>query len=772
MKANLPVWTLLLATSLGYFGAGMAQAEGTIDVGSLSVDNSNREEVRAFFNSLYWESEIAPIAWTGSYSPFPQAGSEEAEVPLLAGDTSEAFKAATLLRINFHRAMAGIPADVVLQDNLNQVAQLTSIIMSGNDEISHFPVPDPPNGIPPFTNYLTATGIQGAAESLLAIGSYGAESIDRLMEDKGAWNFSVGHRRWLLYPPMMEMGTGDTPAAAPPEIPQVALDKIMARRGGTTTFVRRASAVHIFSEANFGPHPVTDFPFVAFPQQGYVPYQLVHPRWSFSIPGANFVNASVSMTRNGEPISVVLEPLDPDPGNPSAAALGDATLVWVYDGQDASQSQTHAKPDSDITYEVTVSGIQNAPQSSYSYSVVVFDPEVPTGGEQTVTTIEGPAEAEIGTPTTFTVNLPDFAIAPGNTNVTGIRYRSFSTTSGDFVEGAENGPGTLITRTSGGYSFIDSSFASSGSNAFHLVTSEIGTSQTLRFPKAYLLGESSSLTFQSMVRSATTTQVAKVNISLDGGVSWINLFSQPGLTPQGEFGGPDENAFTLKSLDLSPYAGRTVHLQFEYEHTGGFAFTQTDSSGGWFFDDITLSGVQRLDSISTSDVLTGAGSFDFVPDDLGDIHLQAQGIFHDQYEMEWGTVFTLTGIEPTGGDTWAGYPIIQGIYVDSFMGFLEISADPQIYSFSLNKYIYMPENFVSQSGAWAYVSLENKPPDAENTWAGYPFLADMVNINTGSFFGFLNVEFAPWAYSYTLNKWLYLPEEFVSESGAWVYILS
>ena len=601
------------------------QDDHILNLGVFTVDNSNREEVRTFFNALYWASNYATIDWTGSFTPFPGTGTRTfEEISPLAGDTSDLFKEAVLLRINFYRAMAGIPADIILVDDLNQAAQMTALIMSGNDSISHFPV------TAGFDNYLSADGIQGAADSNLAIGSYGPGSVNGYMQDKGAGNTSVGHRRWLLYPPMLEMGTGDVPGG---EIPAEA----QANIPGDSATVRRANAIHVFSPNNFGVFPDIDFPYVAFPQEGYVPYHIVHPRWSFAIDGANFSAATVSMTRDGSPIAVALEPYD-------APGLGSNTLVWVYDGLNANDSHNHAKPDSDVTYSVTIDGIQNAPETSYTYNVTVFDPEAPTGGENTVTTLTGPAAPEVGTATEYSVALPDFADLPGNTNVTGIRFRSFTTASGDFVEGAESGIGDLIVSVFGGYNVIDESFASTDSSAFHLSTGEIGTTQTITFPDAYLIGDSSSLSFQSMVRAATDTQIAKVNISLDNGVSWINQFSQPGLTPQGVGGGPDENSFSEKNIDLSAYEGRTIHIQFEYDHVGGFAFPGTDSNVGWFFDDITLTGVQSMSSITTSDLITDATSIDFTPGAVGDVSLQAQGMLHDFYEMEWGTVLSVSAV--------------------------------------------------------------------------------------------------------------------------------
>ena len=56
-------------------------------------------------------------------------------------------------------------------------------------------------------------------------------------------------------------------------------------------------------------------------------------------------------------------------------------------------------------------------------------------------------------------------------------------------------------------------------------------------------------------------------------------------------------------------------------------------------------------------------------------------------------------------------------------------------------------------------------------WAGYPIFNEARDVDTGGFMGWLNIFHAQWAWSYGLNSWMYLPEESVDESGAWVYVL-
>ena len=53
-------------------------------------------------------------------------------------------------------------------------------------------------------------------------------------------------------------------------------------------------------------------------------------------------------------------------------------------------------------------------------------------------------------------------------------------------------------------------------------------------------------------------------------------------------------------------------------------------------------------------------------------------------------------------------------------------------------------------------------------WANYPVSPDNL-VDTGVWIGWLNVEFAPWIYSYSLGKYVYLPESLVGLDGSWMY---
>ena len=56
-------------------------------------------------------------------------------------------------------------------------------------------------------------------------------------------------------------------------------------------------------------------------------------------------------------------------------------------------------------------------------------------------------------------------------------------------------------------------------------------------------------------------------------------------------------------------------------------------------------------------------------------------------------------------DTWAGYTVVDDSLVDTtpLMGWLYITDEPWLYSYSLNRYVYGDEQSFTESGAWVYV---------------------------------------------------------------------
>jgi len=243
------------------------------------IDTANREQVRNFYNSVYLVSEGAGMAWTGNGNA------------CLAGTTAVTFRDEVARRINFFRAMAGVPAVITFNEAWNLKAQQAALMMSRNDDLNHTP--------PASWSCFSEDGFEAAGQSNLALGQGGPQAITAYIEDYGAGNASVGHRRWVLYPQTQTMGTGDVPRERE---------------------FSAANANWVFDEKFGSSRPATRTEFVAWPPAGHVPYQLVFPRWSFSLPDADFTKATVTVTRQGVALPVTLE-------KPTVGA-GENSLVW------------------------------------------------------------------------------------------------------------------------------------------------------------------------------------------------------------------------------------------------------------------------------------------------------------------------------------------------------------------------------------------------------------------------------------------------------------
>ena len=294
---------------------------------AVAFDPLNRSQVATAYRNVYVPQAAVPISWTGSISG------------CAAGSTNVAHRQAVIDRVNFYRALAGVPGTVSLYGGAQATqTQAAALIFSASQTLSH----TPSSGLACYS----LDGYNGAGKSNIALGygsnaAAGTSAVDLYMDDQGAGNYMVGHRRWILYPPQVKMDSGSIPWS-----PQWA-----------------SNALYVLGSV--GSRPPTPNG-VAWPNRGYVPWQLLpikSNRWSFSWPGANFANATVSMTRNGQALAAPTREV-------VANGYGDNTLVWL------PQGVSYTRPTQDVVYQVTISGISGggAP-ASVSYTVTVIDPD-------------------------------------------------------------------------------------------------------------------------------------------------------------------------------------------------------------------------------------------------------------------------------------------------------------------------------------------------------------------------------------------------------------
>jgi hypothetical protein len=295
---------------------------------ALTVDTRDLADVVRFFQSVYQVSAGVELGWNGDTAN------------CVPGATSPAYLDATLLRVNYFRAMAGLPGDITFNDAHNQKCQTAALMMSAQGMLSHYPA---------FTwTCYTADGADAAGHSNLTLGSAGPDAVDGYMDDAGGANYAVGHRRWVLYPNQVEMGAGSVPG-------------ILDTDG--SVLYEAANALWVVSDPP--PPPRANAPeYIAWPPAGYVPYQvlpLASGRWSLSWAAADFSGAGVVMTCGGTNVSAVREIVED--------GYADNTLVW------RPQLPAAAKLIGATCQVVVTNIVAGGRARAVTYAVTIIDPQ-------------------------------------------------------------------------------------------------------------------------------------------------------------------------------------------------------------------------------------------------------------------------------------------------------------------------------------------------------------------------------------------------------------
>ncbi len=550
-----------------------------------TIDLSNRQLAVAFYRLVFNAAEGIDMSWTGDYAT------------CTPGDTSDSFKDAVLIRVNWYRAMAGVPDDVIFltgAGSYSAKAQEAALLMSSNNGLSHFP--------PISWNCYTAAAAEAASSSNLSLGNAGWDAITGQMRDNGANNSAAGHRRWILYPQTQNMGTGDVP-------------------GNATQY--SANSLWVVDSHYGDARPDTRDDFVAWPPPGYVPYQVVYPRWSFSYPDADFSSASVSMSSGGSSVAVSLEPVQ--------SYIGENTLVWVAGGLSTDADRHWPMPAIDTTYDVSVQNVNigGSPQT-FNYQVTVMDPAV---SQALPLSLSGSQNLDLGG-TTFTYDTLDFS------DTYQLRESAFVPYAGP--EGAEDGGANIVDHTNSDYDLLSTLDSALGSYAFHLAHTT-PTDQYFEIDREFVLGDSSVLQFYSRLGYATTDQVGHVQMSLDDGASWIDLYTQAGNNSSGDAD------FTQRFVDLSGYAQRTARFRVLYAFSTGSYYYQASSVVGFYVDDVDVLDVSELGATRLF-TLDQSGSYEYTPAAEGDYGLQVKAVpWHGFSGLEWGTTHDITVTAAEGG---------------------------------------------------------------------------------------------------------------------------
>ena len=289
----------------------------TPETGTPGTDNPDtgitaKNDAIKRYNDYYLAAaaSTSDVAWTGD------------EPSCNAGSVPQATRDKILLRLTYFRKSAGLHNEISENETKSAKAQEAALMMHANGSLNH----EPPNTWKCYTD----EGREAAGKSLLTT-TRNAPSIDSYMRDHGDANYPVGHRRWLLWPRLQEIGIGNT-----------------------------SSNNAIWVLGNPGARPDDAPEFIAWPPEGYLPKHLAYPRWSFSIHQADFSGTTIRMQgQNGEAIGVDIEEL--------TGIYGDNTIVW----QPEINTNTVIE---DTRYTVRLENVVVGGEAqSFEYEVVLFD---------------------------------------------------------------------------------------------------------------------------------------------------------------------------------------------------------------------------------------------------------------------------------------------------------------------------------------------------------------------------------------------------------------
>lgn len=297
--------------SMVLFGLGTTPVAARNGEAVPAITNSSRAQVAATYQSAIEANLTLNPQWNGSTAA------------CTAGTSSNTFDAATVESINWFRSMAGLRP---VSENAVQSsgAQQAALMMHAQEALSHYPASS--------WRCHTAAGAQTAGLSNLTLGIVGVRSVIGQIEDPGAGNEALGHRRWLLFPELSTVGVAST---------------------------SRATSIQVIN--SFGAR-YSESDWVSWPPAGFVPDATIYPRWSTSFAGSGDVDLSrarVTVTENGRNLGVRVLPLH--------EGFGDPTLGWELAGANPTAP-------GDVVYNVTISGVTvNGRSADRQYTVTSFD---------------------------------------------------------------------------------------------------------------------------------------------------------------------------------------------------------------------------------------------------------------------------------------------------------------------------------------------------------------------------------------------------------------
>jgi hypothetical protein len=220
--------------------------------------------------------------------------------------------------------------------------------------------------------------------------------------------------------------------------------------------------------------------------------------------------------------------------------------------------------------------------------------------------------------------------------ISSYQFRVTPRASGNLTDNAQNGLANFNISPAPIYPIITNAADGSGL-CFHLVHADVNHAdpQLLQLKETLFPATNTQVSFKSMLAYASSDEAAHVQVSTNGGATWVDLYIQYGTD------GPGESSFTTRSISLASYAGLATVLRFNFDTKGSF-YPYTDPVVGWSLKGIVITNTEQLLTPTTNS--TPSTYFAFNPSQLGGYNLEARALIFTDFPLDWGPIKQVTAV--------------------------------------------------------------------------------------------------------------------------------
>lgn len=257
--------------------------------------------------------------------------------------------------------------------------------------------------------------------------------------------------------------------------------------------------------------------------------------------------------------------------------------------------------------------------------------------------ISGPNPAGLNQANTYT-----FTPVGGANNY---QWKASQFASYTAIEGAENGLANVTVQTTPGYDVLDSSTSASGSYSFRLAHPSPPSDQFLTLNPQLRLSATSQLSFAKRLAYAASDEVAKAQLSVDGGTTWQDLWTQPGSNNSGE------SSFSTVTISLAAFAAQTAQFRFVFAFSSGSYYPASPGTG-LYLDDIAVSNAEQVMG-ETVGPWSASTSFVFTPTTEANYTLQVRPQIGSRI-LPWGPALNVAAAAAPPTVQFTAQPTITG----------------------------------------------------------------------------------------------------------------